>query len=454
MDLAKDFTPEPEYDFVVIGGGPAGATFSTVVAKEGGHSVLVLEGSKFPRFTVGEIIAPTAIWRVWNRLGLTKETLDDLFIRKWNGGWIAPSRECFSFDQDVFPGDHRCEAYVYSFERSIYDDFLLNYARDNGVTALEEAWVEDVLFDENGRMNGVRFTRHGVSHEVKCKMVVDASGRVNYLGKKLGLRQEIAKLKSFAVFAHWEGAQREEGKAEGDVRIIYGKDMWCWWAPLKGDRTSVGVVANRDIFWDEYCEIGSEAFYDKYVVKNWFVGERLENAKRVTNFKPAPKPGSEGADYAGYHYYSAELVGDGWAMVGDAGGFIDPIFSAGLHISQTAGEKLADVCLAGMKDGDLSKERLQRDYEEWYIREFKEVLSHIQAFAELYFDERFVNLFVRLGNARERIRRMYIDTFIAFDKDAIIEYSKFLKTKFKFNQDSFAEEREAKKQEMAGADAS
>lgn len=430
MDLPKDFVPESRYDSIVIGAGPAGSTYATLLAKKG-YSVLVLEGSKFPRFAVGEIVAPTGIWRVWTELGLTQEQLDERFVRKWAGGWVAPSGEEFAFEQDVHPEDGACRPFVYSFERSLYDDFLLDHARNCGVTALEEAWVEDVLYDETGRMNGVRFTRHGQTFEVRTPLVVDASGRVNFLARKLGLRLEMHELKSFAVFAHWTGLRRNTGDAEGDVRLIFGKDMWFWWAPLKGDKVSVGVVGNREVYWDEYAK-DPEAFYHKYIPTCPYLVERFKDrdAKCITGFRPIGK-GTGGAHLNEYHAFSKQLVGNGWALIGDAGGFVDPIFSAGLHLVQSAGSKLAKRVIHAFEGGQELSEEYLKQYQDDYLDEFKVLMGHIQEFATYYFEPKFVNFFIRLGNSRERFRRLYVDTFVAYDPAAIAEYTNLLRTRFR-----------------------
>ncbi len=426
MDLPSDFIPNEFYDFIVIGGGPTGSTFATITARAG-KSVLVLEAAKFPRFAVGEIIAPTGIWKIWDRLGITQEDLDSRFVRKWNGGWIAPCGELFNFEQDVFPEDGVCRPFVYSFDRAVYDDFLLDHARKEGAMCLEEAFVDDVLYDETGRMNGVRFVRHGQTHEVHCKLVVDASGRANFLPKKLGLRSEITRLKSFACFAHWEGARRDEGDNEGDVRLIFGKDMWFWWAPLQCPKASVGIVSNRDVYWDEYAA-DPEAFYEKYLPTNEFIWNRVKDAKRITDFKPVQTK-TGGANLNHYAAYSTELAGNGWALIGDSAGFIDPIFSAGLYVVQSSAARLADEVIKLDDENDLSETRLKA-YEKAYLDEFQEILSHIQEFATYYFDPKFVDFFVRLGNSREKFRKLYIDTFVTYDPEAIKEYTQLLKTRF------------------------
>jgi flavin-dependent dehydrogenase len=422
------WTPRHSYDFVIIGGGPAGATAATLLA-DAQYAVLVLEGTKFPRFAVGEIIAPTGLWRVWHRLGLAQETLDELFIRKWAGAWQAPDGTLFTFDQDVHPDDPRCRPFVYTLERATYDLLLLENARAHGAEALEEAWVEEVIRNDAGRVVGVRFKHAGRVHEVRCPLVIDASGRSNVLAKQLGLRLEVVELKSFSVFAHYQRAHRAEGRAEGDVRLIFSENMWFWWAPLKAPKASIGIVAHRDKYWHEYIEVGAEQFYEKYVRQCPFIWERLRHARRITGFRPVHR-GSGSSTLEGYHYQTTDLVGDGWVLVGDAGGFVDPIFSAGLFVAQTSAMWLADEIIAAMEEGNLSQERLAR-YQARYDRELGRVMRHIQTYATYYFDPKFVNFYLGLGNRSPRIRRLYIGTFVAYDTTAIDEYTRLIDRHFR-----------------------
>lgn len=408
--------------FVVIGGGPAGSTVSTLLA-EAGHDVLVLEASKFPRFAVGEIIAPTGLWRVWHRLGISQETLDELFIRKFNGGWQAPDGTIFQFEQDVHPDDCRCRSFVYSVERSTYDKLLLDIAREKGVTALEQARVLSIVQDDTGRAVGVRYSHEGEEHEVACDMVIDGSGRANVLSRLLDLRMDLVHLHSFAMFAHYDGVKKDEGQAEGDVRLVFMEDKWFWWAPLKGPRGSIGLVANRGRYYEEYLE-DPEAFYERHVRTCPFIWDRIKDATRVTGFRTG-----KDATFQDYHYTSKQMVGEGWAMVGDAFGFVDPIFSAGLYIAQASAIMLADTIIEAAKEGDLSAARL-KVYEETYEQDFRQLMGHIQAYAEDYFRPEFVNFYLGLANRHPKIRQMYIDTFVAYDPAAIKEYSSLVERYF------------------------
>ena len=414
-------TAAQECDFVVIGGGPAGATAAALLA-EHGHRVLVLEAARFPRFAVGELIAATSFWRVWNRLGISEADLDARFIRKYGGIFQSPCGQEFEFNQNVHPDDPTCRPFVYNLERASYDLMLLDHARAKGAEVAEEALVEDLLQDEAGRVVGVRYEHEGSTHEIRCKLVVDASGRANVVARKLGLRLELTEMKSFAVFAHYEGALRVTGREEGNLRVMFAEDMWMWWAPLRSPKHTVGLVVNKDVYWDEYAA-DPEAFFDKYVQQFPYCAQRLRGAERITGFRPVAQGGNTSA--VGYHYEAKELVGEGWALVGDAGGFVDPIFAAGLFAAQSSATWLADELHAASSEGDLSKARLLR-YEHRFRDEFAPLLTHVRKFATDYFNPRFVDFFVATGVRHPHIGRLYVDTFIANDRRAIEKYARLM----------------------------
>ncbi|MCA9695468.1 MAG: tryptophan 7-halogenase, partial [Myxococcales bacterium] len=294
-------------------------------------------------------------------------------------------------------------------------------ARERGATVLEEARVTEIIHNDAGRVTGVEFSHDGRVHRVSTRLVIDASGRANFLGRKLGLRMEHEELKGFSVFAHYEGARRVEGDPEGDIRLIFDQDMWFWWAPLKSPKTSVGVVANRERYWEEYAA-DPEGFYERHLQRCDYIRERVADAQRITEIRPVS---ANGSSYAGYHYTCAELLGDGWALVGDAAGFVDPIFSAGLFVTQTAAWWLAEALLELDADAWPTRAQLQ-PYADRCKREFAEALDHIKRFATYYFDPRFVDFFLSLGSRKPELRKLYIDTFIAYEPKAIIEFGRLM----------------------------
>ena len=166
-----------------------------------------------------------------------------------------------------------------------------------------------------------------------------------------------------------------------------------------------------------------------------FIKKRIENATRITNFDVVKtrinQASKDSALLTNFHARSSEAVGDGWVLIGDTLGFVDPVFSAGLHVVHGSGMILADAVIKGMKENNLSEGFIEKEYHEKYKEEFQDVLFHIQGWAQLYYNPKFVDMFLKWGNRYPKIRDMYIRTFIAFEKKAIKEFSKFFLKIFK-----------------------
>jgi flavin-dependent dehydrogenase len=190
---------------------------------------------------------------------------------------------------------------------------------------------------------------------------------------------------------------------------------------LKGAKTSLGVVANRDSPLAEEYAADPAAFYDRHIRSAPFIGERLADAKRVTEFRP-PKRGSDTTVLEGYHYSTTRMVGDGWVLVGDASGFVDPVLSAGLCIAQTSAARLADLILRSDEIADLSAERLEA-YQRWFVREFGEIWGALQQLATDYFRPEFMNELLHRANDDPNFGDLLTYGFIAYDREALRTFS-------------------------------
>src|ERR687886_323958 len=238
---------------VVIGGGPAGSTASTLLAQKG-YAVELFEREHFPRFHIGESLIPQTYW-VLKRTGMLEKMKNSSRFETQGGRLSEP----FYFV------DHRPHeaSQTWQVRRSEFDHLNLNNAREHGVNVHEGARVLEVLF-EGDRAVGVRVKlEDGSEHEVRAPVVVDASGQSSMLIDRLGLREWDPVLKKAAVWTYWKGAQRDTGRDEGATLVIQteGKTGWFWYIPLHDDIISVGVVAGYDYLFQNRPSKELEAIY-------------------------------------------------------------------------------------------------------------------------------------------------------------------------------------------------
>ncbi|MBL8792980.1 MAG: tryptophan 7-halogenase [Planctomycetia bacterium] len=337
------YTSNP--DVVVIGGGPAGSTASTLIAQQG-HKVLLFERERFPRFHIGESLIPETYW-VLQRLGMLEKLKQSHFIKKYSVQFVNAHGKLSApfYFWDNKP--HECSQ-TWQVVRSEFDLMMLNNAREHGVEAHEGVRVLDVLF-EGSRAVGVRVQGpDGPPQEIRARVVVDASGQSGLLQNKFKLRTWDPVLNKGAIWTYWQGAYRDVGKDEGATIVIQtpNKLGWFWYIPLHDDRVSVGVVGPFDYLFKGR---GShEQTYREEVERCPAVQERVAKANRVTGYFATKD----------YSYRATQAAGDGWVLVGDAFGFLDPLYSSGVLLALRSGEYAADAIHEGFERNDLSAAQL------------------------------------------------------------------------------------------------
>lgn len=334
-------------DVVVIGGGPSGATVATLVAKAG-FRVQLLEREHFPRYHIGESLIPETFW-VLERLGMLTKLQGSRFVEKHSVQFVT---EQGKLSEPFYFGDYKPHesSQTWQVTRAEFDQMMLDNAREHGVDVREGIRVLDVLF-EDGRAVGVRaIDEAGVTQEIRCTVVVDAAGQSCLIQDRLGLREWDPVLKKAAIWTYWKGAKRDAGRDEGATLVMQtkGKIGWFWFIPLQDDIVSVGVVAPFDYLFKGRDSKELEAIYFEEVDRCLGVQPRIAAAQRVAPFSAAKE----------YSYRSRQVAGDGWVLVGDAFGFLDPLYSSGILLALISGAQAADAITAGLTAGDTSAAKL------------------------------------------------------------------------------------------------
>lgn len=332
------------YDVAIIGGGPAGSTAATLLAKAG-RRVIVFEREKFPRFHIGESLLPFSM-QTFDRLGV-REKLDANFLPKYGGEIVSAcgTRGVKFYFKDGFRSRRDRS---YQVTRSDFDKVLLDHSRENGAEVLEETEVTKIDFTTDlVKLNVQR--GDGTNSSFRARYLLDCSGRQTLLGSLMKVKEVYEHLQKFSIFAHYENVDRLPGKDATLIRMVRSLDRWFWLIPLTQTRTSVGVVLDTTSFRKE--KLAPEEALEKFIAEQPLMRERMKNAVRVS-------PVYSAGDYS---YRNRQLSGDRWLLVGDAAGFIDPVFSSGVFLAIMSAERAADTLDEVLTD-ESNRSRAFRKY--------------------------------------------------------------------------------------------
>lgn len=319
-------------DVLVIGGGPAGSTIATLLARQG-RRVALLEKDHHPRFHIGESLLPGNV-ELFDRLGV-REQVDRIGMPKFGIEFVPPDSSERSY-VDFAEGWDPAKGAAWQVRRSELDELLFRHAAREGALTLEGATVRQIDFDADGATVSAALEGGG-TRTWRARFVVDASGRHTVLANKLRCKQKNPDHNSTALFGHFRNARRLEGRREGNISICWFEHGWFWFIPLADGTTSVGAVC-----WAYYLKARDkplkEYFYDTIALCPE-LADRLKDAELIDDRVHAT---------GNFAYASTHATGDRYLMIGDAYTFIDPMFSSGVFLAMQSAFEGADVVAAAL----------------------------------------------------------------------------------------------------------
>jgi flavin-dependent dehydrogenase len=365
------------YDALVLGCGPGGSSVATFLARAG-KKVLVLEKEVFPRFHIGESLLPCNM-PIFEEMGVMPALKAENFPIKWGAQFeLGNGSVCtrFVFREGRF---NRAPSAI-QVERAVLDHILLKNTRAQGAD-VREGWTVTKFETHPDYAQIEARDPSGKMHTFRGSFLIDATGRGNLTGNQENLREIHPRWKKLAVFGHFENVALDAGESGTDTVIVRLENKWFWIIPISATKTSVGIVFDKDEFTKS---AGTPAeIFQRWVDSSPAVKKRMANARLVGAIQTT----------SDFSYHNRRLVGPRLLRVGDAAGFMDPIFSAGVYLASWSGKLAAETVLKGLATGKVSGRMFDQ-----YERRVWKGLRFYWRVVEQYYTTSFMEIFLRPGN--------------------------------------------------------
>jgi flavin-dependent dehydrogenase len=351
-----------KYDAIVIGGGPSGSTVAARLMQRS-RRVLLLEKERFPRFHIGESLLPCSM-PLFEELGVMPALREHGFLPKYAAEFVTADGSVtrrYAFADGLIPGAPS----AFEVDRSEFDHVLLKNAARLGVEVREATSVTRFEIGHDGVEVWAR-DEAGAETRFTAHMLIDATGQTSMLAGKLGMREMDLGLKNFAVFSHFEGAERHSGIEEGDITVVLIPGGWWWVIPLSDGRTSLGQVGPAAMLRGRKPD---EAYFHEQIASTPYLAKRFAQAKRVAPVRTI----------SDYSYVSKRLCGDRFVLVGDAGAFIDPVFSTGVYLGMVGAFRAAEAVDRALSVGRFSRREFVA-YESWLRKQVETYKKFVKGF--------------------------------------------------------------------------
>lgn len=372
-------------DVVVIGAGPAGAVASALLNKQG-YRVLVLERAYFPRFSIGESLLPQSMLFL-QKAGFLEAVQAKAFQFK-NGAAFnhKDSYEAFDFTDKFTAG----WGTTFQVERAQFDQVLAEEAERQGVEILYGHTVTGFEYDEKTGLSLLKANdSDNNAIQVEANFVLDASGYGKVLPKLLRLEKPSFLPPRTSCFTHVQDNINDAGFDRNKILIsVHNQypDIWFWLIPFSGGRASVGVVAPEAYMQ----QLSGEplAKLRQLIQETSLMSKWLNNA--VFD--------SQVGETTGYSSDVTQLYGPGFALLGNAGEFLDPVFSSGVTIAFKSAELAANAVA-------LQLQGAKPDWQQVFVKPLQQGVNTFKAFVTAWYDGRLQDI-IFSSNKSPQVKRM------------------------------------------------
>ncbi len=362
---------EQQVDLLIIGAGPAGASAACLL-QQAGFKTLIVEKEQFPRFVIGESLLPHCM-DLLDEAGLLEAVQQQNYIIKHGAEFFRGDRQfAFDFSQQFTEGWR----YTYQVPRDHFDQTLAQATEAKGIPILWRHAVTQVDFAQDGSPKTTIEDEAGNRSIIHARFILDGSGYGRVLPRLLNLDAPSHLPTRTALFTHVTGDIRPQGEREGNIWICMLDDAengWMWIIPFANGKTSVGVVAKAEFLAQ-------------------FPKAPDERLKALIDSTPAPKKRLAEAEFSfaarqieGYSISAKQLAGPGYALMGNATEFLDPVFSSGVTLALESANRAAKMAIRQLKGEDP-------DWNREYAEHLMLGVDTFRAFVNAWYDNRFPTL--------------------------------------------------------------
>ena len=358
--------PHGDVDVIVLGGGPAGSSTATLLARKGWR-VTLLERERFPRPHVGESLLSGSM-PLLRELGVADSLEAAGFLKKYGATMVWGTQATpWSW---YFGEVDKENPHSYQVSRPEFDQILLRNARNNGVDVRERHRATGIELEASKGATVVFDDDQGRHRKLLADFIVDATGQTGMIARKQKLRIDDPFFQNLGVYAYFEGGKRLDAPNENNILVESVTDGWIWLIPLHDDRSSVGVVTDSRRGQKAIRELGLDAFFQASLDQSTYAAGLLDGATQISELEVVKD----------WSYMSRQLVGRRHVLVGDAGCFVDPLFSSGIHVA-LSGAVLASAYVTT----SLKRPEMQEAAGEAYERQYRQHYHHFREMAKLFY---------------------------------------------------------------------